>query len=262
MLSIVIHISTCRYLLHKDKKREDQKAQAGNLTPTAQQLGKNIRNSRMAKLAVSAMTTAVKQTKEPTVSSAEDNQQEIQKRKKNAKLEGSEKKHKGSECSTKSSILSRLLRSNKVLPSPKESMCSVDVQSDHSSSVVEQFRHALELHQEQLNNLDSTMTRPRSVSFDESDDTPSVVNSSLSGADRWKMASEALSTGKITLSQLAQRPILDSTISCDSPTKNIQSLWPRARDVVSTGSGVSSLYADDMSQLSSGYEDLEDESLL
>ena len=216
----------------------------------------------MAKLAVSAMTTAVKQTKEPTVSSAEDNQQEIQKRKKNAKQEGSEKKHKGSECSTRSSILSRLLRSNKVLPSPKESMCSVDVQSDHTSSVVERFRHALELHQEQLSNLDSTMTRPRSVSFDESDDTPSVVNSSLSGADRWKMASEALSTGKITLSQLAQRPILDSTISCDSPTKNIQSLWPRARDVVSTGSGVSSLYADDMSQLSSGYEDLEDESLL
>ncbi len=51
-----------RYLLHQDKKREVRRNRE-QLTTSAQQLRQNIRNNEVAKLAVTAMTTAAKNVK-------------------------------------------------------------------------------------------------------------------------------------------------------------------------------------------------------
>ena len=246
------------------------------LTTSAQQLRQNIRNNEVAKLAVTAMATAAKNVKGADGGQAKEDPEEEGAQKTGGGADSGEKSHRSSETSLMGGLLSRLKRSNRVGPSPKESVCSEDGQSDHSTAIVERFRRLLEL-QQQPNlggggdpDSPDQETRTRAHSLDESIGTPSLVNTSISAADRWQFASAALSSDleRASLSHRERRPTGGSDISCDStssPSKLVQSLkWPKARDVVSMGSGLSSLYSDDNSQVSSDFEDnmLEDESLI
>lgn len=261
----------CRYLLHQDKKREVRRNRERGLTNSAQQLRENIRNNEVAKLAVTAMATAAKNVKGDGGQGEEDTLEEGVQRMEGG-MDSLEKSQRPSDASLMGGLLSRLKRGNRVSPSPKESVCSEDAQSDHSTAIVERFRRVLELQQQQprlgggggLDTPDQE-TRTRAQSFDESIVTPSL-NSSISAADRWQFASAALSSERMSLSCRDRQPMVGSDISCDSsPSKLVHSLkWPNTRDVVSMGSGLSSLYSDDNSQVSSDFEDnmLEEENLL
>ena len=219
----------------------------------------------MAKRAVAAMANAAKKKDEEneTLKKDKPSSDSTQSRKRSNgsdSLSG----RKGSDSTIHNSIFSRWRRSNKVAP---DSVCSED-QSGHTSSVVESFRRAMERHRhghtdtplgrDRTHSFSDSLGsggRTRTHSFNDSIGTPSVIDSTLSAADRWQLASEALtsSSGRVTLGRLAQQQSLDTY---ESPTKPVHSLkWPCAKDVVSLGSGISSGMSDDNSLLSSDYED-------
>lgn len=242
-----------RYLLHQDKKREVRRNRQRGLTNSAQQLRQNIRNNEVAKLAVTAMATAAKNVKGADGGQAEEDLEEEGAQRTEGGVDSREKSQRSSDASLMGGLFSRLKRGSRVAPSPKESVCSEDAQSDHSTAIVERFRRLLELQQQPSlggsGDLDSPdqETRTRAHSIDESIGTPSLVNTSISAADRWQFASATLSSDleRVSLSHRERRPTGGSDISCDStssPSKLVQSLkWPNARDVVSMGLGLSSL---------------------
>ena len=259
-----------RYLLHQDKKREVRRNRE-QLTTSAQQLTQNIRNNEVAKLAVTAMTTAAKNVK-GIHGQGEEAPLEDEAQRTAGGVDSWEKSQRSCDASMKGGLLSRLKRGSRVAPSPKESMCSEDAQSDHSTAIVERFRRLLELQCQSpslggCEGLDTPEqeSRTRAQSFDESIGTPSLANTSISAADRWQFASAAVSSERLSLSCHNRRPMAISDVSYElSPSKLVHSLkWPNARDVVSMGSGLSSLYSDENSQVSD-FEDnmLEEESLL
>ena len=256
-----------RYLLHQDKKREVRRNRERGLTTSAQQLRQNIRNNEVAKLAVTAMTTAAKNVK-GNHGQGEEAPLEDETQRTEGGVDSWEKSQRSCDASMKGGLFSRLKRGGRVAPSPKESVCSEDAQSDHSTAIVERFRRLLEL--QCLGGCEGLDTpeqesRTRAQSFDESIGTPSLANTSISAADRWQFASAALSSERLSLSCHNRRPMASSDVSYElSPSKLVHSLkWPNARDVVSMGSGLSSLYSDENSQVSD-FDDnmLEEESLL
>ena len=267
------HCVVYRYLLHQDKKREVRRNRERGLTNSAQQLRQNIRNNEVAKLAVTAMATAAKNVKGDNGKGRENPAEEGAQMMEGG-ADSCERSQRSSDASLVGGILSRLKRGSRVAPSPKESVCSEDAQSDHSTAIVERFRRLLELqHQQPIfgdgGGLDSPdqEARTRAQSFDESIGTPSLANTSISAAERWQFASAALSSERGSLSCHDRRPMMGGDAGYEpSPSKLVHSLkWPNARDVASMGSGLSSLYSDDNSQVSDfAFEDnmLEEESLL
>ena len=175
-----------RYLLHQDKKREVRRNRERGLTTSAQQLRQNIRNNEVAKLAVTAMTTAAKNVK-GSHGQGEEAPLEDETQRTEGGVDSWEKSQRSCDASMKGGLLSRLKRGSRVAPSPKESVCSEDAQSDHSTAIVERFRRLLEL--QCLGGCEGLDTpeqesRTRAQSFDESIGTPSLANTSISAADR------------------------------------------------------------------------------